>query len=228
MYLRKPVIATGYAGNVDFMDERNSYPIDYRLVRVEETAGPYLKGAVWAEPDGDHLRKLMRKVFEDVSDRQNKAAAAAETIRQRFSSQEAGRRMDERFRELGLDQPHVRRSAFSRHSTRGTPRFVHPSTPASVLDEIRSLRHKPLISVIAGAKNAAYIESVQAQWYPYWELCLYGSEIVEEYRGVDRRIKVIAGTRDDAVEISTGEYVMDLEGPMAPEFLLEKFCRNIP
>ena len=58
MYLRKPVIATGYAGNVDFMDERNSYPIDYRLVRVEETAGPYLKGAVWAEPDGDHLRKL--------------------------------------------------------------------------------------------------------------------------------------------------------------------------
>ena len=228
MYLRKPVIATGYAGNVDFMDERNSYPIDYRLVRVEETAGPYLKGAVWAEPDGDHLRKLMRRVFEDASERQNKAAAAAETIRQRFSSQEAGRRMDERFRELGLDQPHVRRDLFSRHSTRGTPRFVHPGTPASVLDEIRSLGHKPLVSVIAGAENAAHIESVRAQWYPYWELCLYGSEVVEEYRGVDPRIKVIAGTRDDAVEISTGEYVMDLDGPMAPEFLLEKFCRNIP
>jgi hypothetical protein len=220
MYLGKPVIATGYSGNVDFMDERNSYLIDYRLVRIEETAGPYMKGAVWAEPDGDHLRRLMRRVFEDASERQNKAGAAAETIRQRFSGQEAGRRMDERFRELGLDQPHVRRDLFSCHSTRETPRFVHADTPAPVLDEIRSLRHKPLISVIAGVENA-HIESVRGQWYPYWELCLYGSEVVEEYRGADPRIKVIAGTRDDAVEISTGECVMDLDGPMAPDSLFQ-------
>jgi hypothetical protein len=226
MYLRKPVIATGYSGNVDFMEERNSYLIDYRLVQIEETVGPYLKGARWADPDGDHLRTLMRQVFEDASERQNKAAAAAETIRQRFSSQEAGRQMDRRFRDLGLEQPHVQRDLFSRHSTRGTPRFVHPGTPASVLEEIRSLPRKPLISVLAGPEDVTEIESVRAQWYPYWEVCIYGPEVVEEYRGMDPRIKVIAGTRDDAAEISTGEYVVDLEGPMAPEFLFKKFCRN--
>lgn len=222
MYFNKPVIATRYSGNVDFMDETNSYLIDYELVRIEETAGPYMKGAKWANPDVDHLRKLMRRVLEDVPERQNKAAAAAETIRQRFSSQAAGRQMDRRFRELGLDQPHVRRDLFSRHSTRGKPRFVHPGTPASVLDEIRSLRHKPLISVIAGAENTADIESVRAQWYPYWELCIYGSDVLKKYRGLDPRIKVIAGTRDDAVEISTGEYVVQLDGPMPPDFLLKK------
>ena len=45
------MIATGYSGNLDFMDDRNSYLIDYRLIRLEETIGPYMKGAVWADPD---------------------------------------------------------------------------------------------------------------------------------------------------------------------------------
>ena len=138
MYLRKPVIATGYSGNTDFMDDRNSYLIDYKLVPIEQTAGPYTKGAMWAEPDIDHLRRLMRKVFEDAGERQSKAAAAAETIRTQFSSKEAGRCMETRFRELALDQPRVRRDLFSRHSTRSIPRFVHPDIPPKILDEITS------------------------------------------------------------------------------------------
>ena len=84
---------------------------------------------MWAEPDIDHLRYLLRKVFEEEGERERKAAAAADTIRAQFSSKEAGRCMLERFGELGLDQPQVRRNLFSRHSTRATPRFVHPDTP---------------------------------------------------------------------------------------------------
>ena len=188
MYLRKPVIATGYSGNIDFMEDRNSYLIDYRLVPIEQTAGPYKTGAMWAEPDIDHLRHLMRRVFEDTGERKHKASAAAETIRQKFSSKEAGRCMEARFRELGLDQPHVRRDLFSRHSTRATPRFVHPDTPSQILDEIRAFPDKPLISVLAGKENAAYISCVLEQYYPYWELCIYGD--LEQYRGADPRIKV--------------------------------------
>ena len=218
MYLQKPVIATGYSGNIDFMDDRNSFLIDYKLVPIEQTAGPYTKGAMWAEPDINHLRKLMRRVFEDAGERQNRASAAAETIRMKFSSKEAGRRMEERFRELGLDQSHVRRDLFSRHSTRATPRFVNPDTPPEVLDEIRALPHKPLISVIAGAENAAYVNSVRAQWYPYWELCICAD--LQTYRGLDPRIKVVSGTPDTAAEISTGEYLLNLEGPIPPDFLL--------
>jgi glycosyltransferase involved in cell wall biosynthesis len=210
MYLRKPVIATGYSGNVDFMDDRNSYLIDHKLVPIQETAGPYTKGAMWADPDIDHLRRLMRRVFEDAGERQNKSAAAAETIRSKFSSKEAGRCMDTRFRELGLDQPHVRRDLFSRHSTRAAPRFVHPGTPTSVLDEIRRFPQKPLISLIAG--DAAQIDSVRAQWYPYWELCTD----LDNYRGLDPRIKIGASE-----EIATGEYLLKLESPISPDFLFE-------
>ena len=219
MYLQKPVIATGYSGNIDFMDDRNSYLIDYKLVPIEQTAGPYTKGAMWAEPDLDHLRKLMRRVFEDAGERQNRASAAAETIRMKFSSKEAGRRMEERFRELGLDQSHVRRDLFSRHSTRATPRFVHPDTPPKILDEIRALPHKPLISVLAGADSSSHIDSVRSQWYPYWELCIYAN--LDSFRGLDPRIKVISGTADAAAEISTGEYLLNLEGPMPPDFLFK-------
>lgn len=133
MYLRKPVIATGYSGNVDFMDDRNSYVLDYRLVTIEQTVGPYIKGAVWADPDTDHLRALLRCVFENAAERNARGAAAVQTIRNRFSSEEAHRQMQGRFRDLGLDQPPVRRSLFSQH----LPRFAPPDAPPEVLRHIR-------------------------------------------------------------------------------------------
>ena len=65
--------------------------------------------------------------------------------------------------------------------------------------------------------------SVQAEWHPYWELRMYGPEIVQYHLGFDPRIKVIAGTRDEAIEISTGEYLLDLQGEMPPDSL----CRIV-
>jgi glycosyltransferase involved in cell wall biosynthesis len=212
MYLHKPVIATGYSGNTDFMDDRNSYLIDYKLVPIERTAGPYTKGALWAEPDIDHLRRLMRRVFEDIGERRNKAAAAAETIRAKYSGEEAGRCMEARFRELGLDQPRVHPDLFSRQTTRAIPRFMHPNTPALVREQIRLLPHKPVVSIVTS--DISFIESVRAQWYPYWELCFSADS--EDYRGLDPRIKVTAGR-----EMCTGEYLLDLDGPIMPGYLLE-------
>src|SRR5262249_31725840 len=48
MALGKPVIATGWSGNMDFMSVANSYPVQYELVEIEETVGPYLAGETWA------------------------------------------------------------------------------------------------------------------------------------------------------------------------------------
>ncbi len=41
MLLGKPVIATGYSGNVDFMTPENSYLVDYELAPIGEGAEPY-------------------------------------------------------------------------------------------------------------------------------------------------------------------------------------------
>jgi glycosyltransferase involved in cell wall biosynthesis len=67
MYLCKPVIATGYSGNMDFMDHKNSFLVRYNLAELEETYGPYEKGNVWAEPDLQHAAELMQLVFTDRS-----------------------------------------------------------------------------------------------------------------------------------------------------------------
>lgn len=70
MTLGKPVIATAYSGNMDFMNVGNSFPVKYNLIKIkEDIASTYTKGNVWAEPDVDHATQLMKYVYEH----QNKA-----------------------------------------------------------------------------------------------------------------------------------------------------------
>ena len=65
MLLKKPVIATGWSGNLDFTTEENSLLVKYDFTRNEEDYGPYKKGMRWAEPDVEHAAKLMRVLYED-------------------------------------------------------------------------------------------------------------------------------------------------------------------
>jgi glycosyltransferase involved in cell wall biosynthesis len=71
MYFGKPVIATGYSGNMDFMNANNSLLVRHILVELEKDYGPYEKCSVWAEPDVEHAAQLMRWTYEN----QDKAAA---------------------------------------------------------------------------------------------------------------------------------------------------------
>ena len=65
MSLEKPVIATGFSGNTDFMTASNSFLVNYELVEIEQDHGPYKKGWLWAEPDVNHAAEFMRKVYEN-------------------------------------------------------------------------------------------------------------------------------------------------------------------
>jgi len=46
----KPVIATGYSGNMQFMTAANSFLVEYVLTPVAANCEPYPEGAVWADP----------------------------------------------------------------------------------------------------------------------------------------------------------------------------------
>jgi len=69
MSLGKPVIATGWSGNMSFMDRSNSCVVAYKLVPVrgrtyvysEELLGPR---AVWADPDVTNAAEWMRVLVE--------------------------------------------------------------------------------------------------------------------------------------------------------------------
>src|SRR5258707_185253 len=67
MLLGKPVIATAYSGNMDFMDRENSLLVPYRLTTLDRDFPPYAKGMRWADPDHDDAAAHMRWAAENRS-----------------------------------------------------------------------------------------------------------------------------------------------------------------
>lgn len=68
MYLRVPVVATAYSGNVDFMNSANSAQVGYTLVPVCDPQGTYGGvGQVWADPVIDQAANWLRRLRSDPS-----------------------------------------------------------------------------------------------------------------------------------------------------------------
>lgn len=65
MLLKRPVIVTGYSGNLMFNSIENSLLVKSRLVPVESGHYDNSTGMVWAEPDITHASKRLRYVFEE-------------------------------------------------------------------------------------------------------------------------------------------------------------------
>jgi glycosyltransferase involved in cell wall biosynthesis len=80
MLAEKPVIATGYSGNMDFMAPDNSYLVSYKLVELDAEYRPYEKGSVWADPDLDHAASLMRHVYENRDEARRVGQKAREGV----------------------------------------------------------------------------------------------------------------------------------------------------
>lgn len=81
MYLGKPVIGTGYSGNLEFMNSTNSLLVDYTMTELEEDSGPYEKGTHWAEPNVENAAELMRFVYENRADAKAIADRGAQSVR---------------------------------------------------------------------------------------------------------------------------------------------------
>jgi glycosyltransferase involved in cell wall biosynthesis len=76
MLLGRPVVATGWSGNLTFMNAGNAALVDYRLVPASDARGVYrVKGAHWAEPDITHAAFLLRRLADDPAQRAELAAA---------------------------------------------------------------------------------------------------------------------------------------------------------
>jgi glycosyltransferase involved in cell wall biosynthesis len=101
MGLGKPVIATGWSGNTDFMDVSNAFPVDYRLVTLHENVGPYHAGEVWAEPSVEHAAALMRRVVDHRDEARARGEAARETIRSDYSEERIAELIGQRLAIIG-------------------------------------------------------------------------------------------------------------------------------
>jgi len=81
----KPVVATGYSGNLEFMNEENSYLVPYRLVPVPPDWWAYASGATWAEPDVGGAAALLRQVWEGQDEARARGRRGRDELLERFS-----------------------------------------------------------------------------------------------------------------------------------------------
>jgi glycosyltransferase involved in cell wall biosynthesis len=76
MLLGRPVIATGWSGNMDFMDHDSAELIDAKLIPAIDPRGIYqVPGAVWADPDQAQAIAALRRLADDPSRRAQLGAA---------------------------------------------------------------------------------------------------------------------------------------------------------
>ena len=230
MVLGIPVIATGYSGNMDFMDGTNSYLLDYRLTEVREQFGPYLPGSLWAEPSADDLAAKMREVFEDRAGAARRAARGRERILQNYSPEGFSKALAARIGALEVFRP-------------GGDAFRQSWGAGMESASIFHGREGPKFSIAVPVYNVEAelirrcVASVVAQTHPNWELILYddGSTnaatlaVLDSLRGSDSRIKVwfstgnrgIAAATNAAIALSSGSFVgfLDNDDELTPDAL---------
>ena len=100
MLLGKPVIATRYSGNLDYMHADNSMLVDYHLTNIQKSGPVYAEGNFWAEPSVAHAAALMRQVFEDRDAARALGLRAQIELRETLSLKAAGERMVSRLRDI--------------------------------------------------------------------------------------------------------------------------------
>ncbi|MCS6890145.1 MAG: glycosyltransferase [Rhodovarius sp.] len=96
MALGKPVVATAYSGNMDFMDGANSRPVPFRLVPVGAGEYPMAEGQVWAEPDIEAAAAALAELAHDPALAARLGEAAQRRIAQAYSAEAVGARIAQR------------------------------------------------------------------------------------------------------------------------------------
>lgn len=102
MVCGKPVIATGYSGNLDFMTKENSFLVPYKLIEIERDHGPYKKGNVWADPNIEEASRMMLRVFEDRVGTANTAKRGQADVLEKLHPDTVARLVKNRLSSLGL------------------------------------------------------------------------------------------------------------------------------
>ena len=102
LLLEKPVIVTGYSGNMDFTNSQNACLVDYQLVDVGPDEYPHAAGQRWADPDLDQAAEYMRRVVGDPAWAASLAKRGRELVEAQHGVAAVGRRYRARLERLGF------------------------------------------------------------------------------------------------------------------------------
>jgi glycosyltransferase involved in cell wall biosynthesis len=100
MFLGRPVIATGYSGNLDFMSPDDSVLIDFQLIDLQPGDYPFWEGQHWADPDVDQAAEAMHRMVQNPQWARELGRKAAIAIRKRVGFRVSGLRYWESIQEI--------------------------------------------------------------------------------------------------------------------------------
>lgn len=88
-----PVIATDWGAHKDFFNADVGYPLKIRSLIPAVAKCPYYSGFRWADPDEEHLRYLLRYVYEHRQEASVKGLRASQEAHARWTWNHTGRRI---------------------------------------------------------------------------------------------------------------------------------------
>ena len=102
MLMGRPVIATNWSANTEFMTSDNSYLLDYEVVDTQglEPELSHYKGHRWANPSESHLRTLMRHVFNHPEEARLKGQTARKHMARHYNREAVADRLIHRLQHI--------------------------------------------------------------------------------------------------------------------------------
>lgn len=94
-----PVITTGWSAHLDFINEANGY-----LISVQGWVPSYPNNprSLWANPNKDHLRQLMRHVYTHPDEARVKGNSGRQTVSDQFTWAHSAQRIINRLQDIQL------------------------------------------------------------------------------------------------------------------------------
>lgn len=145
MYYGKPVIATGYSSNVEFMNTGNSFLVQYDLIKVLKDSGSYKKGNIWADANVEHAAALMHYVFHNYQAARQVGLRGAREMKELLSPFTIGKKIRHRVEhimsKIALDSQHNQVSELQANAWKQTAQELQEELRKSQL-EVEQLKAK--------------------------------------------------------------------------------------
>ncbi len=96
-----PAIATDWGAHKAFVHEGIAYPLAIKGTVPAIAKCPYYTGYSWADPDPEHLRHLLRSVYEDRGEARRRGSAAAREMAEKWTWDATAAKIVERLAAIG-------------------------------------------------------------------------------------------------------------------------------
>lgn len=102
MLRKKIVIGTAYSGNLEFMNNQNSFLIPYQLKTMNNDSGFIKKDYQYAEPDIENTKKILNFVCDNYKEIEDIRRNAKQTIESFFNKKNIGVLMNSRLEKISF------------------------------------------------------------------------------------------------------------------------------